>query len=257
MPDHTDYAPVNGLQMYYETHGNRHGSERPLVLVHGGILTIDLTWDKLLPTLANTHEVIAIELQGHGHTADIDRDFTLLNLASDVVGLLDHLDIERADLFGFSLGALTALQTAISSPDRVGRVVLASAHYRADGYRDEILNPQAHLNSDLLPTEDDFRQMQQAYASVAPDPAHFGVFMGKASAMVGSFQGWSDDTMRAIDAPTLLIVGDHDFVRLEHAVAMQELIPGSQLAVLPATTHMGVTQRAEIVLPTVERFLAG
>ena len=99
--------------------------------------------------------------------------------------------------------------------------------------------------------------MQQAYASVAPDPAHFGVFMAKASAMAGAFQGWGDDTMRAIDAPTLPIVGDHDFVRLEHAVAMQALIPGSQLAVLPGTTHMGVTQRAEIVLPTVERFLAG
>jgi pimeloyl-ACP methyl ester carboxylesterase len=227
------------------------------VLLHGGLLTIDLTWDKLLPSLATSREVIALELQGHGHTADSDRDFTLLNLASDVVGLLDHLDIERADLFGFSLGALTALQTAIDHPDRVGRVVLASAHYRADGYRDEIRDPQAHLDSDLLPTEDDFRQMQQVYASVAPDPAHFGVFMARASAMVGGFQGWSDDTMRAVDAPTLLMVGDHDFVRLEHAVAMHELIPGSQLAVLPATTHMGVTQRAEIVLPMIERFLAG
>jgi pimeloyl-ACP methyl ester carboxylesterase len=257
MPARSAYAPVNGLHLYYETHGSRDESDRPLVLLHGGILTIDLTWDKLLPTLAKTREVIAIELQGHGHTADTDRDFSLVNLASDVVGLLDHLDVERADLFGFSLGAMTALQAAISSPDRVGRVVLASAHYRADGYRDEIRDPQAHLDSDLLPTEDDFRQMQQAYASVAPDPAHFGAFMAKASAMVDAFQGWSDDTMRAVDAPTLLMVGDHDFVRLEHAVAMHELIPGSQLAVLPATTHMGVTQRAEIVLPTLERFLAG
>jgi pimeloyl-ACP methyl ester carboxylesterase len=257
MPDRTAYTPVNGLQMYYETHGKRRDDERPLVLLHGGILTIELTWDKLLPTLAQSRHVIAIELQGHGHTADTDRDFSLANLASDVVGLLDHLEIERADLFGFSLGALTALQTAISSPERVGRVVLASAHYRADGYRDEIRDPQAHLNSDLLPTENDFRQMQQAYANVAPDPAHFGAFMARASAMVGGFQGWSDDTMRAIDAPTLLIVGDHDFVKLEHAVAMRELIAGSQLAVLPGTTHMGVTQRADVVLPTVERFLAG
>jgi len=141
------------------------------------------------------------------------------------------LDVERAELFGFSLGGLTAMQTAISGADRAGRVVLASAHYRADGYRNEILNPQAHLNSDLLPTEDDFRQMPRAPTRVAPDPAHFGAFMAKASAMVGAFEGWSDDTMRAIDAPTLLIVGDHDFVRLEHAVAMHELIPGSQLAV--------------------------
>ncbi len=257
MDDRAAYAPVNGLEMYYEIHGSRRRTDRPLVLLHGGILTTDLTWAALLPALANHHEVIAVELQGHGHTADVDRDITLVNLASDVVGLLDHLDVERADLFGFSLGALTALQTAISSPDRVGRVVLESAHYRADGYRDEIRNPQAHLDSDLLPSESDFRQMQQAYADVAPDPAHFGAIMAKASTAVGAFEGWSDDTMRAIDAPILLIVGDSDFVRLEHTVAMQGLIPGSQLAVLPGTTHMGVTRSADVVLPMVKRFLVG
>lgn len=172
-----------------------------------------------------------------------------------MVTLLDQLGVDRADLFGFSLGGLVAFQTAVQHPARVDRLVVASIHFRADGYHPEIRDPVANPGT-RMPTADDFAQMQRTYERIAPDPGYFGEFAAKASGAVSSFSGWSDDTLRAITAPTLVVVGDHDFVRLEHALEMQELIPGAQLAVLPGCTHMDVTQRVEVVVPVVERFLA-
>jgi pimeloyl-ACP methyl ester carboxylesterase len=125
VPNSSDYAKVNGLKMYYEVHGSGDGSRRPLVLLHGGVLTVGLSFAAVLPTLAAGRRVVAPELQGHGHTADTDRALTPANLASDVVALLDELGIERADVLGFSLGGLVALQLALAHPERVGR--LASA----------------------------------------------------------------------------------------------------------------------------------
>ncbi|HEV7887659.1 MAG TPA: alpha/beta fold hydrolase, partial [Acidimicrobiales bacterium] len=226
---------------------------RPLVLLHGGLLTIDLTFGSMIPSLAKDYQVIAVELQGHGHTADIDREFSLDALADDVVKLLDHLGIEQADFFGFSLGGMVALALVLARPDRVGRLVLASTHYRNDGYHPEIFDPAQ--TSPRLPTQADFQAMQDAYNQVAPDPAHFEAFMNKASNMVGSFPGWDAERLRAITAPTLLIVGDTDFVRLDHAVEMFDLIANAHLAVLPSTTHMGVMGRPDVVLPMVEPFL--
>ena len=237
--------------MYYEVHG----TGRPVVLLHGGLLTIDMSFGEMLPTFAAAGQVIAPELQGHGHTADIDRDLSPLQMADDVAALLSHLGIGRADLFGFSLGGMVAMQFAIRYPDRVDRLVLAAAHYRADGYHAEIRNAGKQPGWARMTTERDFRQMQEAYARVAPDPGNFGPFMAKLSAAVGAFEGWPDDDLRAVAAPTLLIVGDTDFVRLEHAVRMRELIPDCQLAVLPGTTHMGLMRRADLVVPMVERFL--
>jgi pimeloyl-ACP methyl ester carboxylesterase len=245
----TGYASVNGLEMYYEIHG----TGRPLVLLHGGVLTIDLSFAAVLPALAETRQVIAVELQGHGHTADIDREMSLENLADDVAGLLDHLGIESADLLGFSLGGLTSLQLAMRHAARVGRMIVASAHFRPDGYYPEIA--EGDPTSTRMPTQADFRAMQEAYARVAPHPEHFEAIMGKTSGMVGSFGGWKDDDLRAITAPTLLVIGDHDFVRVEHAAEMRDLIPGSQLAVLPATTHMGVMTRTDLLLPMAAAFL--
>jgi pimeloyl-ACP methyl ester carboxylesterase len=250
-PPLTGYAQVNGLEMYYEVHS----AGRPLVLLHGGMMTIDLAFGGMLPGLTAGRQVIATELQGHGRTADIDRELLPVHLAGDVAALLSRLGIDRADLFGFSLGGLVALQFAMSYPDRVSRLVLAATHYRADGYHAEIRDPGQHPGSARMPTESDFRQMQEAYARTAPDPGNFGPFLAKASAAVGAFEGWSDDDLRAVTAPTLLIVGDTDFVRLEHAVRMRELIPDCQLAVLPGTTHVGLMRRADLVVPMVESFL--
>jgi len=245
------YAPVNGLSMYYEIHG----TGRPLVLMHGGLTTIDLSFGQLLPGLAASRQAIGVELQGHGHTADTGRPLSLDNLADDIAGLLDLLDIRRADLFGFSLGGLVATQLAVTRPERVDRLVLAASHFHPDGYHDDVRDPALFATSTRMPTEQDFAAMREAYARVAPDPAHFQAFAEKASNMVGSFTGWSAEELGSIRAATLIMVGDNDFVRVEHAAAMRQLIPDSQLAVLPDTTHMQLTQRAELVMPIIERFL--
>lgn len=245
------YAPVNGLNMYYEIHG----TGRPVILIHGGLQTIDLSFGRVLPGLAASRQAIGVELQGHGHTADTDRPLSLDSLAGDIVGLLDLLDIERADLLGFSLGGLVATQLAVTRPQRVDRVVLAASHFRPDGYYDDVRDPALFATSTRMPTEEDFAAMREAYAKVAPDPDHFPAFMQKVSNAVATFAGWSPQELGSITAATLIMVGDNDFVRVEHAAEMRQLIPGSQLAVLPGTTHVQLTQRAELVVPIVERFL--
>ncbi|MFB8282280.1 alpha/beta fold hydrolase [Nocardia colli] len=245
------YADVNGLRMYYEIHGT--GS--PLVVLHGGLMTIDVAFGAILPALAAGRQVIAVELQGHGHTADIERDLTLDNLADDIASLLDELGLERADLFGFSLGGLTALRVAMRHPERVGRLVAAATHYRSAGYHPEIRNPQPGDSADRMPTQEDFQQWQDAYARVAPEPGRFFDLVAKATPTPDDVDGWTEAEIGAITAPTLLIVGDNDFVRLDHAAAMRDLIPGAQLAVLPGTTHMGVLRRTDLLLPLVETFL--
>ncbi|GAA1319289.1 alpha/beta fold hydrolase [Pseudonocardia xinjiangensis] len=242
------YVTVNGLRMYYEIHG----SGRPLILLHGGMLTIDLSFGRVLPALAEQHQAIAVELQGHGHTGDIDRPLQLDLLADDVVALMDHLGLERADLCGFSLGGLVATELVVRHPERVDRLVLAATHFRPDGYHPEILDPRQ--DSPRLPTAADFAEMQQAYAAVAPDPGHFEAFLEKAQPLVSDFRGWSDEQLRAITAPTLLVIGDTDFVRREHADAIQALLPDARLVVLPDCTHMAVTRHAD-VLGVLQEFL--
>jgi pimeloyl-ACP methyl ester carboxylesterase len=245
------YANVNGLRMYYELHGNGD----PLVVLHGALLTVD-AFAAVIPGLAANRQVIAVELQGHGHTADTDRELTLANLAGDIVALLDELRIERADLFGFSLGGTTALQVAMAHPERVRRLVAASAHFRSDGFHPEIRDPQPGETSGRGPTAEEFGEWQKAYSRVAPDPDHFLTLAGKVSATPEQVDSWSEINLRSITAPTLLVVGDNDFVRLDHAAAMRELIPGAQLAVIPGAVHTRLLQRAELVLPLVESFLS-
>jgi pimeloyl-ACP methyl ester carboxylesterase len=252
MTTHTNgaYAQVNDLRMYYE----RHGSGRPLVLLHGGAHTIDLTFGELLPELAARHQVIAVELQGHGRTADIEREMTVPAVAEDVIALLDVLGIERADLFGFSLGGMTALEVAVRFPERVDRLVLASIPFRPDGYLDEIRDPALQAQSTRLPTEADFKVMVDAYTAIAPHPEHFQEFMARCSVAAG-YEGWSEDDLRGLAAPTLLLLGDTDFVRIEHAALMYGLIPDARLAILPDCTHMQVMRHPELLLPMLEAFL--
>lgn len=242
------YAHVNGLDVYYETHG----AGEPLVLLHGGLLTIGGTFAWTLPELAKTRRVVAIELQGHGHTAEIDREFTLEHLADDVVGVLDELGFERADFFGFSLGGLVALQLAMRHPDRAGRLAVAAVHFRADGYHPEIFDMES--GSKRLPTEADFQQMHDEYVAVAPDPGAFEAFAAKASALPERLD-WSAEDLGSVKSPALIIIGDLDFVRVEHAARMRELIPDARLAVLPDCTHMDLVRRADLVLPLVTEFL--
>ncbi|MFC8349075.1 alpha/beta fold hydrolase [Streptomyces sp. NPDC057280] len=247
------YAKVNGLEMYYEIHGAAHADRRPLVLLHGGVTTIGLSFGAVLPALAAERQVIAPELQGHGHTADTDRALTVPHLASDVVALLDELGVPQADLLGYSLGGLTALEIAVRHPDRVGRLVVVSAQYSQDGVREEIRTPD--YSSPLLPTQADFQDMADAYAAVAPYPERFQDFLGKVSAAAQAPLPWTADDLRGLTAPTLLLIGDRDFVHVEHAAEMQRLIPDARLAVLPGTTHMTVLRRPPVVLPLLEDFL--
>jgi pimeloyl-ACP methyl ester carboxylesterase len=239
------YASVNGLQLYYE----RHGSGRPLVLLHGGLLTIGLNFGPLLEPLAASGQVIAVELQGHGHTADTGRPMTIQALAGDVVALLDQMGIEQADLFGFSLGGLVACAAALGAPGRVGKLIVASADpHRPPGRQ------SAPLGEDRLPTSADFQAWREAYEAVAPDPAHFDEFAAKMSAMVHQFPGWTGE-LRSLRAPTLLIFGDRDFTPLPDVVEMFELLPDAQLAVRPGTTHVGVMRRPGEVLALIMPFL--
>ena len=239
------YAPVNGLELYYEIHG----SGRPLVLLHGGLLTIGLNFGPMLEPLAASRQVIAVELQSHGHTADTGRALTIEALAGDVVALLDQLGIAEADLFGFSLGGLVACAIAFGAPARVGKLIVASADPQRPPGRES-----APLGEDRMPTSADFQAMRDAYEAVAPDPAHFDEFAAKNSALVHEFPGWTDE-LRSLQVPTMLIFGDRDFSPLPDVVELFELLPNAQLAVLPGTTHVGLTRRPGEVLALITPFL--
>jgi pimeloyl-ACP methyl ester carboxylesterase len=247
----TGYADVNGLHLYYETHGT--GS--PLVLLHGGMLTIDLDFGALLPGLARRHRVIAVELQGHGRTADSEREISPAAHASDVVALLDHLGIDRAHVLGHSMGAAAALELAVSHPDRVRSVVPVSVSVRPDGLHEDLTDPARMATSDRLPTAEDFAAMRSAYEALSPHPERFDAFLQALSANQNDSRGWTDQQLAGITAPVLVINGDRDFVTVEHAGLIGRLIPGSRIAILPGCTHMDTTRRPDLVLPMLAAFL--
>ena len=251
-PSTTGYADVNGLHLYYETYG----SGAPLVLLHGGMLTIDLNFASLIPTLAQTHTVIGVEMQGHGRTANIDREITYANLATDVVALLDHLGIERAAVLGHSMGGGVALELAVNHPDRVSAIVPISASVSKDGMHPDLLDPSTFETSSIMPTAQDFADFKGAYERLSPHPEQFDAFLMSLSGMDSDFAGWTDEQLAAISCPVLIVQGDTDFTLIAHAGVMLAKIPGSALAVVPATTHMQVTRRDTILLPILERFFA-
>ncbi|HEY1619413.1 MAG TPA: alpha/beta hydrolase [Streptosporangiaceae bacterium] len=239
------YAPVNGLQLYYEVRGRG----RPLVLLHGGLMTIDLNFGPLLDPLAAGRQVIAVELQGHGHTADTRPEMTIEALAADVIGLLDHLGIGQADILGFSLGGLVAVEAALAAPSRVGRLIVASANpHRPPG------RESTPPGDDLMPTPADFQAMHDAYDAAAPDPAHFGESAARTTKMVHEVPGKASE-LRSLHAPVLLMFGDRDFSPLPDVLELLGLLPDAQLAVLPGTTHVSVTRRPAEVLALTSRFL--
>src|SRR5436309_2824808 len=245
------YADVNGVHMYYETYGEG----TPLILLHGGMLSIDLNFAGLIPTLAKKHRVIGVELQGHGRTADTDREITPAALASDVVGLLDHLGIDRAHVLGHSMGGGVTMELAVSYPDRMRSVVPISISVRPDGMHDDLKDPSKFATSPIMPTQQDFMEFKSEYERLSPHPDHFDEFLARLSASNADLQGWSDAQLAAVTAPVLLVQGDRDFTTNAHGALMQQLIPGSQLAILPNTTHMQVTRRADLLLPILDEFL--
>ncbi|MCW3041616.1 MAG: hypothetical protein JWM31_3521 [Solirubrobacterales bacterium] len=248
----TGYVDVNGLHMYYEIHGEQ---GTPLVLLHGGVMTIDLTFAELIPALSRKHRVIAVEFQAHGRTADIERDLSYPDLAADVIALLDHLGIDRAHVLGHSMGGGVALELAVAHPGRVRSIVPVSASVRPDGAHPDLADPSTYATSTRMPTAEDFAAMGEAYARLSPHPDRFEQLPMRTMATVEAWEGWSDAQLAAITAPVLIVLGDHDFTTTAHAAVMQELIPGSRLAILPGTTHMQAPHRAELLLPMLDAFL--
>ena len=251
-PSTTGYADVNGLHLYYETYG----SGAPLVLLHGGMLTIDLNFASLIPTLAQTHTVIGVEMQGHGRTANIDREITYANLATDIVALLDYLGIERAAVLGHSMGGGVALELAVNHPDRVSAIVPISASVSKDGMHPDLLDPSTFETSSIMPTAQDFADFKGAYERLSPHPEQFDAFLMSLSGMDSDFAGWTDEQLAGISCPVLIVQGDNDFTTVPHAGVMLAKIPNSTLAVIPGTTHMQVTRRDTILLPVFEQFFA-
>jgi pimeloyl-ACP methyl ester carboxylesterase len=242
------YAPVNGLKMYYEIHGPAEGT--PLVLLHGGGSTIETSFGTLLPALAHTRRVIAVEQQGHGHTADVDRPFSFEQSADDTAALLHHLGVERADFFGYSNGGSIALKIAMRHPKLVRRIVAQSAMYKRDGFAPAFWESMEHASLDRMPAE-----LKEAYRKTSPHPEKIQSFHDKSVQRMLTFKDWSADDLRAITAPVLVMVADGDVIRPEHAVEMYRLFPHAQLAVLPGTNHMTIVTRAPWVVSMIEEFL--
>jgi len=247
----TGYAPVNGLQLYYEIHGKADPSRPPLVLLHGGGDTIQTSFAQLLPALAQQRQVIAFEQQGYGHTADIaERPFSFEQSADDTAALLEHLHIEQADLLGFSNGGTIAVQVAIRHPKRVRKLVLVSALIKRDGAYPWLWAAMDNAQLENMPQE-----LQAAYLKVAPHPENLRMLHDKAAQRVRDFKDIPDAAIRDLTAPTLVVVGDTDVIRPEHAVEMFRLLQHAQLAILPHTDHMQATSRTAWLLPMIGEFL--
>ena len=258
-PPQTGYAPVNGLQMYYEIHG---AGGIPLLLLHGGLFNIDLQFGQLIPGLAATRQVIAADFQGHGRTGDIDRPLTSSDLASDVVGLLRHLDIDQADVFGFSVGGAVALHLAIKRPELVRRLVVSSVSFHPDGDRPVNGEAMEAVTVDAVAGT----PMEQDYRVKSPNPDKLQDLLDKLGQFDAGFTGWADADIQGIAAPTLITVGDCDAVWLDHMVRFLRLrggdvngdlvgVPASQLAVFPGTTHFFGLAKTELILGAVLSFL--
>ena len=257
-----NYAEVNGLNMYYEIHG----TGEPLVVLHGAYMTID-AMGELVASLAEARRVIAVELQGHGRTADIDRPISYEQMADDVAALLRHLGIGAADVFGYSMGGGVALQVAIRHPEVVRRLVVASAFYTSDGAHPELLE----MIPTLTPEAFAGSPIEEEYLRLAPNPEDFPTLVAKLKRLDMDHFAWPPEEIGGISSPTLIIVGDSDAILLEHAVEMFGLLgggvmgdlaglPKSQLAVLPGTTHFippgsGILDRTDWLLPMIGAFL--
>lgn len=252
-----DTVEVNGMQMYYEVSGEG----PPLVILHGAYMNIP-SMGEIIPMLAETHTVYALEFQGHGRTTDIDRPITYPNLADDVAAFMDAVDLETADVFGYSMGAAAGLQLAIRHPDRIDRLVAASVAYDAEGWQPAFqefipqMTPEFFIGS---PMEDEYR-------TLAADPEGFPALVDKLIALEHEPMAWEED-VRELETPILIIAGDADVVTLEHTVElfrllgggvmgdMGEPLPSTRLAVLPATSHTAVINQPDLLHALIEPFL--
>ena len=251
-------ASVNGIDIYYEVHGEHDGP--PLVLLHGGGSTIDSNFGRAIPFLARTRRVIALEEQGHGRTSDRDQPFTFERSADDVAGLLRHLKVSQADIFGFSNGATVALQVAIRHPEVVRKLVFASSFTKRDGAQPQLWEFIKQADIANMP-----QVLKDAFLAVNPDSQRLKTMHDKDAARMAGFTDVPDSTVRAVLAPTLIITGDRDVARVEHALELSRVFPDARLLVLPsghgdylaeASSAPADTGYAEITARLLERFLS-
>ena len=254
----TGYAPVNGLKMYYEVHG----SGEPVVLLHGAFMTITSNWAGWIGELSKTRKVIAVEMQGHGRTADIPRELNSENNADDVAALLKYLKLSRADLIGYSMGGGVAMQVAVRHPDQVRRVVVISSTFRRDGMTQEGLDAISKLTAEAFTGS----PLEADYERLSPTPDQFSKFVKRMVAADSKGNDLSAYQLRSTTAPMFFIHGDADGIRLQHVAEMFRLKGGeihgdlrprsaSRLAILPNTTHVTLMQRISIIVPMVNGFL--
>ncbi len=255
------YAPVNGLKLYYEVHG----TGEPLILLHGGVGATEM-FDEIMPLLSQSRQVIAVDLQAHGRTADINRPLSYEAMADDVAALIQYLKFDKADVMGYSVGGEVALRTAIQHPDVVRKLVLVSTTFSRDGWYPEIVSGMTQMGGG---SAEPMKQtpMFQLYARVAPRPDDWAVLLTKLGEMFRKDYDWSKD-VPAIKAPTLLVLGDADAVRTAHAVQFFELLGGgkkdggwdgsgisnARLPILPGLTHYTIFSSPALV-STVTPFL--
>ncbi|MEV4133826.1 alpha/beta fold hydrolase [Dactylosporangium sp. NPDC049742] len=248
------------MEMYFEEHGD--GPGRPLILVPAALSGIHTSFGTLLPLLAGTRRVVAVELPGHGRSPDCDGPYTVGGFAAQVVQLLDRLGLARADLLGWGLGAAVALRIGTHHPARAGRLVLASPVFDRGGLHPGLLDGAAHLRPEHLHGS----ELHEEYLRTAPDPAGWDRLVTKMAVLDAHPPRWTAAQIRALRVPALVVVGDADIVRPEHAVRMFRLLGGGvpgdicamprcRLAILPGTTHTSLPHRAGLLVPLVEEFL--
>jgi pimeloyl-ACP methyl ester carboxylesterase len=249
------YSDVNGLKMYYEIHGQG----KPFILIHGGGSTIQTNFEKIIPLLSKNRKVIAVELQAHGRTSDRNADLTFEQDADDIATLLKNLNIDKADFFGFSNGGTTALQIAIRHPELVDKMILGSALAKRNGVPDWFWGFMAQAKLENMP-----EQLKDGYKKVAADTNGLQVTHDRDAKRMVNFKDIPDEQIKAITAPTLIIIADKDVITPEHALELHRQIANSELAIIPGghgqyigeiTTITPDFKESDLVVPMLEKFL--
>jgi pimeloyl-ACP methyl ester carboxylesterase len=251
-----DRVQVNGMEMYYEVSGEGD----PLIVLHGAHMNI-VSMGEIIPKLAESHKVYALELQGHGRTTDIDRPITYEALADDVAGFMDAVGLKRADIFGYSMGGVAGLQLAIRHPDKVDHVALASIAFDAKGWQPAFSVLKDNMTVDMFLS----MPMAETYKDLAANPDGYPALVEKLIALEHEPLGWAEE-VKGVTAPVLVISGDADIATLEHTVElfrllgggvmgdMGEPLPAARLAILPASSHTAVIGQIELLHNIIEPF---